>query len=333
MEGWIDWLGKYYDFILSAVLTLTFLILLATNRFFRAFVEAFFEAFWRTFRVIVEAIFRLFLLDADVVGISRVERSPSYAELRRRVRLLEREIGTQPIEVRTQAINEEVRRFLDQNLASILREKLSDSTNIERAVLDNLHSTVIGRVDALLEKEPASKLIESDLERQLASEAIGLRSKLEESLEQERRSASRLKAVMINLFVLFNLGILSLHLFTGKTLEPYVSYTITGLYLSLVAFIFYIVRASHFRSAVLLAIRENFVNQNQVMNYVRTLSRSGGPTDVDVEIIRLLMTNRTEREQKAEHPYEVLLKGVSGSNIQFKGGKMTIGTPKKGDAG
>jgi hypothetical protein len=144
-------------------------------------------------------------------------------------------------------------------------------------------------------------------------------------MEFERRNASTLRTVMVNLFVLFNVSLLVGYMFFGDRLTPTSAYTLAATYLSLAAFIIYIVRTSHFRSGVLLSLRENARNQGLLAQFLET--RTAPLTDADVDVARLLMTNRSEREKQASHPYELLLKNVQGTNIQFRGGKMQIGAP------
>jgi hypothetical protein len=90
----------------------------------------------------------------------------------------------------------------------------------------------------------------------------------------------------------------------------------------LAAFIVYIYRTSNFRSSVLLALREDAKKYFDAEDYIRRLKPGASPTDRDVEVLKLLLLNRAEREKMADHPYELVLKGVTNSNIQFKGGKI-----------
>jgi hypothetical protein len=136
------------------------------------------------------------------------------------------------------------------------------------------------------------------------------------------RSAGRLKTVMINLFVLFNIGVLLIYFFAGEALSDRAVTAIIGLYVSLAAFIVYIYRTSNFRSSVLLALHEDGKKYYDADEYLKRLKPGASPTDRDVEVLKLLLLNRSEREKMADHPYELILKGVTNSNIQLKGGKM-----------
>ena len=223
------------------------------------------------------------------------------------------------------AIRENISGFIDQNLRPILKAKLEDEKTVDRFILERLDAKVRdAAVSALSSYTPV------DLGRARAS-AYNLESldaasgELAEVVENERRSVARLRTVMVNLFVLFNVVLLIVYIVLGSDLHPTLAYTVSGTYLSLAIFIIYIIRTSHYRSGMLLAVRENIRNQAVMMAFLD--SRSQQLTDADVDIARSLMTNHAERERHAEHPYELILKHVSGTNIQFRGGKMQIGTP------
>jgi hypothetical protein len=130
---------------------------------------------------------------------------------------------------------------------------------------------------------------------------------------------------MINLFVIVNFGLIGLYVFKGAELSQYGALSLSGLYVSLAGFIIYIFRASNARTSVLLAIKEDLKKQNTAMEYVESIGNSRTLSQNDIDLIRMLMTNHSEREKKVDHPYEMVFKGISGSNIQFKGGKMAIG--------
>jgi len=223
------------------------------------------------------------------------------------------------------AIREYISGFIDQNLRPILKGKLEDEEIVDRFILERLDAKVRdAAVSALSTYKPA------DLARAHASaynlESLNAASaELAEVVENERRSAARLRTVMVNLFVLFNVGLLIVYIVLGSDLHPTLAYTVSGTYLSLAIFIIYIIRTSHYRSGMLLAVRENIRNQAVMMAFLD--SRGQQLTDADVDVARSLMTNHAERERHAEHPYELILKHVSGTNIQFRGGKMQIGAP------
>ena len=135
---------------------------------------------------------------------------------------------------------------------------------------------------------------------------------------------------MMNLFVFFNLSLLALFVATPERFTDRSSLTVLGVYVSLSAFIIYIYRASNARSASLLAIKEDEKKLASVFDFLETFKKGGAFTNNEVELIRLLLINRVEREKGADHPYEVILKGVTNSTVLLKGGKVST-VPSKGE--
>ena len=72
-----------------------------------------------------------------------------------------------------------------------------------------------------------------------------------------------------------------------------------------------------------MALREDAKKYFDADEYIQRLKEGSSPTERDVEMVKLLLLNHAEREKQADHPYEVVLKGVTNSNIQLKGGKIS----------
>ena len=231
------------------------------------------------------------------------------------------------IDLPASLLSEEVSKFLDENLLELLRGKLDDEDALESLLHERVDATVKDTTIDVLSSYDLSKIAKAKAttDRLMAQRRALLA--LEKVVEFERSNVTKLRSVMINLFVLFNVSLLFVYISLGDALNQTLAYTISITYLSLSVFIIYIVRTSHYRSGVLLAIRENINNQNIMMQFLDM--RDAPLTETDVEIARLLMTNRTEREHQTQHPYELILKNVSGTNIQFRGGKLQIGKPDK----
>lgn len=143
-------------------------------------------------------------------------------------------------------------------------------------------------------------------------------------------STSNTKSAMISLFIMFNLGVVGALIFApvvvtaGKEL-------ILGLYISLATFIFYVYRAANARALVLLAIKEDLKRSHDAERYINTLRPKTSPSDRDIDILKLILLNRAERELHSEHPYELVLKGVTNSNILLRGGKVANVQSKRKD--
>lgn len=146
------------------------------------------------------------------------------------------------------------------------------------------------------------------------------REELRFTTDMQLQSTSNVKGRMISLFVMFNIGIVIGFIYVptfvaiGKDL-------ILGLYISLATFIVYVYRASNARALVLLAIKEDLKRYHDAERYLANRGNAA-PTERDIEALKLILINRSEREKNSEHPYELALKGISNSTILFKGGKV-----------
>lgn len=243
-------------------------------------------------------------------------------ELEAHVDLLRKSLSDKNLQTRREAIQLELEGQLSKELPDLVKRKLEEIKALETAIDPTIRTAVQDAVGAYLDKYSPSDMLTTQRERMRLAERAERANILEQTVEEQMRSAGRLKAVMINLFVLFNIGVLAVYLFAASSLSDRAVTAIIGLYVSLAAFIVYIYRTSNFRSSVLLALREDAKKYFDADEYLRRLKPGASPTDRDVEVLKLLMLNRSEREKMADHPYELVLKGVTNSNIQFKGGKI-----------
>jgi hypothetical protein len=226
------------------------------------------------------------------------------------------------LESQRKAIESELELQLTQNFPALVREKLSQLKELNTSIDSDIRLAVEAEVIKFLNSHEPTKLLEDRREQLRASERTDRGNTLEKTIQEQMQSVGRLKAVMINLFVMVNIGILLIYIFAGTALTSQAVSGIVGLYISLAAFIVYIYRTSNFRSAVLLALREDAKKYYDADDYIKRLKPGASPSERDIEVLKLLLLNRTEREKMAHHPYELILKGVNNSNIQLKGGKM-----------
>ncbi|END3385980.1 hypothetical protein ABL118_004632 [Vibrio alginolyticus] len=278
----------------------------------------------RALREDVLKVFRLFFYrdENSSTGTQSVDR---LSKLEKQIKELERGIAKGALDQKSALIEKEVSSYIDENLKNVVGKKIQDTELIKDTVLQNLHDDVRNEIQTLIKDR---ELIEVERTASFQEEnrlKIRSHNSLIDTLEKEARNASMLKMVMINLFVVSTLAFLIFNIFNETQLPQNSYFLILGVYFSLGAFMLYIIRTSHFRSSVLLAIKEDERNHQNAIEYLQKIKGSAELTEHDVDIIRLIMTNRAEREHKANHPYEVILKGVSGTNIQFKGGKMSLG--------
>lgn len=152
--------------------------------------------------------------------------------------------------------------------------------------------------------------------------------KLLEIQSQEYGSAFSLRNKIINLFS-FSVFAMILSFFLliflkGDvfSIEKYI--VVISLFLSLGFFVIYIIKSSNSRTSTLMSIYENQRNYQNMMHFISRLKVENGVTDNDLEVIRMMLVNYSGREKKVSHPYEIILKGLTNSNIQFSGGKMSV---------
>jgi len=276
------------------------------------------------FRELLVRVLKLFFYrDTSTEGILVAE---DIASIEKRIKALEDDLTEKLIGDKLELIQHEMDRYLEENLSELIHEKVKDSETIKSAVLDDLKKSIEEKTQEYLESTTSEEIqkARSDQQRDVRKEQG--HQALVDTLIKEERSASMLKMVMINLFVAATVMFIVLNAMGKMTFDRNTTIAVVSLYLSLGAFMLYIIRTSHFRSSVLLAIREDERNYHHLDEYMAEFKSTEELNEHDVDVIRMIMTNRSEREHKADHPYEVILKGVSGSNIQFKGGKMALGS-------
>ncbi|MFS2007983.1 hypothetical protein ACEN9F_30685 [Duganella sp. CT11-25] len=197
------------------------------------------------------------------------------------------------------------------NLQSVLDKKIIDLLRDDTAVFD---------LNTLLS-------IRASLGEQTSRDDA--RFELDQTTERNLRTSLSVRTAMINLFIVFNLVIISnFAVFKIETTDV-TKQVILGLYISLATFIIYVYRSSNSRILTLIGIKEAQKHYHDVSDFLHRLPAGKPTTDRDVEIIKTLLVNRSEREKGAEHPYELVLKGVTNSNILLKGGQVSSIEPKK----
>ena len=254
-----------------------------------------------------------------------IDESDRIHRLEKEVVKLRKDLSKDVLKNASELIESEIRQYLSENMANLAQEELSKSQTIESNLFVELENRVNNRIDEYLKTKDseyfssARKVIEQQERRyKVESELYG-------AVELERKSAGLLKSVMINLFIVVNFALILLYLLKGADINQYGALSISGLYISLAGFIIYIFRSSNSRTSVLLAIKEDLKKQNTALEYIESVRIKGDVSENDIDFIRMIMTNHAEREKTVNHPYEMILKGVSGTNIQFKGGKMSLG--------
>jgi len=270
---------------------------------------------------------------SDSSGYQSKRMTKHLFELEEKVQSIQKLLTNKTLEAQRNAIEAELEDQLTRDIPKIVSRKLEKFKTIDNAFDSEIKSTIEEAVSEFLLANEPSKLLEDRREQLRLKERTERGNILEKTIQEQSQSAGRLKAVMINLFVIFNIGILLIYLFAAASLTDRAVTAIIGLYVSLAAFIVYIYRTSNFRSSVLLALREDAKKYFDADDYIRRLKPGASPNDRDIEVLKLLLLNRAEREKMANHPYELILKGITNSNIQLKGGKMISSKkPAKSDS-
>lgn len=178
---------------------------------------------------------------------------------------------------------------------------------------------------------PFTELVSHAIYREAWDERQKRVERFAQVVEHQLASANSTRMVMMNLFVVFNLGLLLTFVLYSNLITDKVSVSIFGVYVSLSAFIIYIYRASNARSASLLSVKEDEKKLFDVFLFLTTFKKGNTFTNNEVELVRQLLINRLERERGADHPYEVILKGVTNSNVLVRGGKVATTKAAKGE--
>ncbi|WP_419764290.1 MAG: hypothetical protein ACNI28_10960 [Arcobacter sp.] len=245
-------------------------------------------------------------------------KNEKISELEKQMKTLEERLTKNVLKDKEELVHQLLEKYIDDNILDLINKKIQNADVIKDSIIKNLKEDI----------QNTTKNYLTDTSVKDIQEAIKKDSNhrfLTNTLEKESRNASTLKMVMINLFVIVTFAFVAFNIVKQPDLSSSAYFATLGLYFSLGAFMLYIIRTSHFRSSVLLAIHEDERNYNNLDEYIYKHKNNEDITEHDVDVIRMIMTNRSEREQKANHPYEVILKGVSGTNVQFKGGKIALG--------
>lgn len=231
-------------------------------------------------------------------------------------------------------IKDKVENAVSEISRELLHEKIRNSDFIQSDVSAKFESMVRDEILKVTNNKDVMGRISADID-----DSINMHAKKDYNylLEHEYNNSMKLKAILVNLFVFVNIAMLLLVItFTyvvigGTQQNPSFSFptqlalTMSGLYISFAAFVIYVIKFANSRTLTILALREDWSKQNLLANLINTVKLKDNLNENDVALIKSVMTNRTQREQKIKHPYEIFLQGISGSNIQFKGGKLQVG--------
>ncbi|EGR0905812.1 hypothetical protein EIB97_24360, partial [Vibrio parahaemolyticus] len=251
------------------------------------------EMLLRTNRIIREMMSVLFIFDSR----NRYEESELENKLTPKI---EREVIQELLDkgLTRKVLNKELSNYCDEQLEVQLKKYLSNSNTMSEAF-----------------RLKTSKQVESN-------------ALLCRTINDEQHSSTSVKSRLTNLFILFTLVMLGANFIYGSEITDTNKILVAITYITLSSFLIFIIRTSHQRSAMLISIQEDLKKQSELNDFLVHFKKGKDLTEHDVEFLRLLMISRAEREAKASHPYEVILKNVSDSNIQLGKSSIKLGQNK-----
>ncbi len=251
------------------------------------------EMLLRTNRIIREMMSVLFIFDSR----NRYEESEFENKLTPKI---EREVIQELLDkgLTRKVLNKELSNYCDEQLEVQLKKYLSNSNTMSEAF-----------------RLKTSKQVESN-------------ALLCRTINDEQHSSTSVKSRLTNLFILFTLVMLGANFIYGSEITDTNKILVAITYITLSSFLIFIIRTSHQRSAMLISIQEDLKKQSELNDFLVHFKKGKDLTEHDVEFLRLLMISRAEREAKTSHPYEVILKNVSDSNIQLGKSSIKLGQNK-----
>lgn len=241
--------------------------------------------------------------------------------------------------IRKILLNESGQKYFDayrENVESLIKKRQKELANyaltsvfsenkIEEAITESLHDTVEDTTKKLIRESEQFKILEKETIEKLNLIKI---SSFLEHLEKEYDATRSTKALMSNMFILVNVfyffGLLGFLIFGQNIITtPSIYLALSFSYIGLGAFVVYMIKFCNARSLTLLSLREVFLKREQISNMATKMVELGA-SEHHVALLQLMNSSIATKEQKINHPYEMLLYGIKDSNIMFKGGKFEI---------
>lgn len=261
-------------------------------------------------------------------NITSEEKVTAEEQLKKHVReILLSEVGSESFTEYKDALNKLI-EFKQSEIAKDVLSKANSEKEIEDVIAESIKISVEKVTDKLIRNDGHFQdLEEKTLER---LNLIKISSFLEH-LEKEYNATRSTKALMSNMFIFVNfiyffglLGFLVLGQIRESVVTPPAIYmAVSFSYIGLGAFVVYMIKFCNARSLTLLSLREDFLKREQV-NCMATKMVELGTNEHHVALLQLINSSIATKEQKINHPYEMLLYGIKDSNIMFKGGKFEV---------
>lgn len=230
------------------------------------------------------------------------------------------------------------------NLNHLIEQKKDELTNnalskmySERQIEETINQSLSDSVEKITSKLIRDDKLFRDLEVQTLEKLNLIKvSSFLEHLEKEYDAARSTKALMSNMFIIVNMfyffGLLGfLVLGQGVSVAPAIYFALSFSYIGLGAFVVYMIKFCNARSLTLLSLREDFLKREQLSKMAARMVELG-TSEHHVALLQMMSSSVATKEQKINHPYEMLLYGIKDSNIMFKGGKFEIKKEATGKA-
>ncbi|MCX4177882.1 hypothetical protein [Enterobacter sp. HSTU-ASh6] len=223
---------------------------------------------------------------------------------------------------------ENLNRLIEDKQSELAAQALSNVNSeeyVEEVVAQSLNDTLEKLTDKLIRESKGFKDLEKSTLDKLGIIKI---SSFLEHLEKEYDATRSTKALMSNMFIMVNVIYffgLFMFLVIGRAVAatPTVYFALSFSYIGLGAFVVYMIKFCNARSLTLLSLREDFLKREQI-NGMASRMVELGTSEHHVALLQLMSSGVATKEQKINHPYEMLLYGIKDSNIMFKGGKFEV---------
>lgn len=149
-------------------------------------------------------------------------------------------------------------------------------------------------------------------------------------LEEEYSSAKTTRMIFINLFFISTISVICGFIWLDK-LSYEVRITIACLYFGLSLFVLFVIKSCYSRTAVIMAILEDQQKKDDIKDFFIKYKKGSDLNERDIELIKIICVSRSEREKTAKHPYEIILKNISGSSLSFGNSKLKVSDEEKND--
>lgn len=230
---------------------------------------------------------------------------------------------------------EKIKKTIEEKEKEITNNEISKALS-ESKIKDDITNSLAKNLDDTTKKLISNNEYYKSLEKDVFEKLDLVRtSSFLEHLEKEYDATRSTKALVSNMFIIVNViyffGLL-IFLMAGKGVNNssniYLALSLS--YIGFGSFVVYMIKFCNARSLTLLSLREDFLKREQVNNMADKIIEAG-INEHHVALLQLMNSGIANKEQKINHPYEMLLYGIKDSNIMFKGGKFEIKkeTPNK----